>query len=269
MTQPRVKHRDPTPQTRWKLYGLTANTCAFPGCSNDIFSLDHKRILLGQAAHIKGQTDLSARFDPKQSEEDNRSIDNLIGMCGVHHPIIDHKDTRDDYSPELLLDWREKQYRRVKERADRSWIRPANVQMAQFVNEKGEIVQKIVKYWIDKKGKPQIYTERQLAVIDLLRELYVDLNALSTLQKSVNDNPDGRGADFVQFGMKHNFKGSAIAHLLRVMATVPEVTFAELMNYLVSDHDATEIIKVMGKEFSKVVDGSITVKDFLNKTDED
>lgn len=268
MNNPRVRHRNPTPQTRWQLYGLTANTCAWPGCSNDIFALEHNKILLGEACHINGQTDLSARFDPDQTEEENRSIHNLIGMCPIHHKIIDHKDNEAQYPAELLLDWREQQYRRVKDRADRSWIKPANFRTGQFVRPDGQIIQATAHFWIDKDGKPQIYTDRQFAVTNLLREFYLDIDRLSTLQKCVNDNPEGRGKDFLQFGMKHHYKGSPIAHLLRVMAVVPEVSLAEILNYLVVGNDATKLIENMGEEFSKVVDGSMTLKDFLDINDE-
>jgi len=52
------------------------------------------------------------------------------------------------------------------------------------------------------------------------------------------------------------------------MAAIPDVTFAEFLNYLVEGNDATDIIKIIGTEFEKVIDGSMTLKDFLDITAE-
>lgn len=265
---PRVRHREPSQKTKWQLYGISGNTCAWPGCPNEIFSLDHNATLVGEACHIKGRTDQSPRFDPDQSEDDNRSIKNLIGMCSIHHKIVDSKENEAEYPVDKLLLWKETHERRAIDKADRSWIKPANFISAQFLNEDGKVVMSNASFWIDRDGRPQVYDDRKLAVVNLLREFYLDISILSTLQKTINDNPQGLGKDFQQYGMKHHFKGSAIAHLLRVMATVPDITFAELLNYLVEGNDATGLIENMATEFEKVVRGSMTLKEFLEITDD-
>lgn len=58
----------------------------------------------GDAAHIKGDKPLAARFDPHQSEEARNSSANGIWLCPHCHRKIDRY--RDAYTADLLHDWK-------------------------------------------------------------------------------------------------------------------------------------------------------------------
>ena len=47
---------------------------------------------------------------------------------------------------------------------------------------------------------------------------------------------------------------SPIAHILRTMAMVPEITFGEFVQYLVEGGDATNLLVTMAEEFERKVE---------------
>ncbi|AMW21985.1 hypothetical protein Chelonae_p4234 [[Mycobacterium] chelonae subsp. bovistauri] len=76
--------------TRSALYRRALGTCAMRGCHADLFfdsSTGHK--FTAQAAHIHGENENSARYDPSMTTMSRNSIDNLILMCPTHHAEID------------------------------------------------------------------------------------------------------------------------------------------------------------------------------------
>ncbi len=84
-------------ETREKLAYLSRNQCAFPGCSNVI--RDPKEyISLGNICHISGFDTKHHRFDSDMTNEQRRSYDNLILLCGQHHPLVDKSKEESGYS---------------------------------------------------------------------------------------------------------------------------------------------------------------------------
>ena len=79
-----VKHAKPTPKVVRQVIGLAGNQCAFEGCPLPIVDRDHG-VIVGKVAHIKARSSKGPRFDKFQSEADNRSVFNLLALCG---PVI-------------------------------------------------------------------------------------------------------------------------------------------------------------------------------------
>jgi tetratricopeptide (TPR) repeat protein len=59
---------------------------------------------LGVAAHIAGASEDGPRYDPTQTQEQRRSMENGIWLCQNHAKMIDDDERR--YPSELLLTWR-------------------------------------------------------------------------------------------------------------------------------------------------------------------
>lgn len=93
----------PTPSTAKRLYALSGNRCAFPGCAVPIINPD-TGANRGEIAHIKGEQPGAARYDPVQSDDQRRAFENLVLMCATHHKEIDHLTSRDRYSVEFLME---------------------------------------------------------------------------------------------------------------------------------------------------------------------
>jgi len=98
------KARQIRPSDTKKLFALSRNQCAHPECSNNMVSDDGEAVF-GQIAHITAASDDGPRFDPKMTDEQRRSFDNLVLLCAEHHKIID--DNEDKYGVDLIKQWKD------------------------------------------------------------------------------------------------------------------------------------------------------------------
>lgn len=89
----------PTQKTIKRLFAVSRNMCAFPGC--EIPLVEDSGTVTGEIAHIKSVSENGPRFDPKQTDEERHAFDNLILLCGRHHRVVDVEV--DKYSVKCLL----------------------------------------------------------------------------------------------------------------------------------------------------------------------
>ena len=78
----------PSMATVSRLYCVSGNRCAFPGCSTPLLEPESK-VLISEMCHIKADRPNGPRYDESQSDAERHSFDNLIIMCGNHHKVID------------------------------------------------------------------------------------------------------------------------------------------------------------------------------------
>lgn len=78
----------PSRPTVKKLFAVSGNLCAFPGCSTPLYDSESDSII-GEICHIKGERKGSARYDENQSDKDRQGFDNLLLLCKIHHTIVD------------------------------------------------------------------------------------------------------------------------------------------------------------------------------------
>lgn len=95
-----------TAPTLKKLFALSGNVCAFPGCTAPIID-DETGIVVGEVCHIKGKSKNGPRYDENQTEAERNSYENLLVMCDPHNKIVDHETTRDKYTVEVLRKMKE------------------------------------------------------------------------------------------------------------------------------------------------------------------
>lgn len=91
---------NPSEKTVKKLFALSGNICAFPGCQLPI--VESAGTITGEICHIKARSKGGPRFDPMQSEEERHDFANLILLCGLHHKVIDNQS--DIYTVDALLE---------------------------------------------------------------------------------------------------------------------------------------------------------------------
>jgi hypothetical protein len=80
----------PTITTIKKLFSLTRNRCAFPGCTNPL--INASGVLIGEVCHICADNPGGKRYDPHQTEAERQAFSNLIALCANHHKVIDGDD---------------------------------------------------------------------------------------------------------------------------------------------------------------------------------
>ncbi len=83
-----VKRLHPKEADRRRLFLLSRNLCAFPGCTREIVDPATGR-LRGEVCHIEGANPGSARFNRKQTNEQRRAYGNLILLCRTDHVVTD------------------------------------------------------------------------------------------------------------------------------------------------------------------------------------
>ena len=74
------KRLDPTSETLKSLFLKSGNECAFPDCENNMFNGKY----IGQVCHIEDAMP-GDRYNPNNSNEQNREESNLMLMCYEHH----------------------------------------------------------------------------------------------------------------------------------------------------------------------------------------
>jgi hypothetical protein len=244
-----IEHRHPTPNTQKNVLAASGNQCAFPGCPKLIFDIDYET-LIGTIAHIRARSENGRRFDPLQSEDDNRSFGNLVALCAEHSKIIDGYKW-EDFSVQTLQTWKAEHEERVSNISDRSWIKPAN-SITQMTQE-GELLH--LCYWVDRTGRPRLFNSQQLSVLSALMSINLLLLQLSNLPEHL---ARAAGSDVTtvlqQDWAKFKTERTVIADLCMLLAMAGNVTFAEFLDFIVQGNDATSLIQdaarrieIMGK----------------------
>lgn len=82
------KRLAPTSQVIRRLFLLSGNQCAFPGCEHPIISPDGTYV--GEICHIHSAEKGGERFDENQTNEDRRAFENLLLLCHAHHVETDN-----------------------------------------------------------------------------------------------------------------------------------------------------------------------------------
>jgi hypothetical protein len=92
--------RAPRRATVVRLFAVSMNQCAFPGCRTPLISATG--VVVGQVAHIKAQNVGGPRYDASQTPKQRHGFDNLILLCAVHHIEIDASSNLGKYTVDRL-----------------------------------------------------------------------------------------------------------------------------------------------------------------------
>ena len=76
----------PRQKTVKRLFAVSGNQCAFPGCAASLVIGD---VVTGEICHIEAQSPKGPRYNSTQNDDDRHGFDNLVLMCGDHHKTID------------------------------------------------------------------------------------------------------------------------------------------------------------------------------------
>ncbi len=102
---------EPSITTIKKLYALSSNRCAFPGCRNHL--IDPSGALIGRVCHICADKPRGKRYDPNQTEEERQGFANLILLCANHHIVVDDDDVA--YTVAVLHEMKRRHEQRATE----------------------------------------------------------------------------------------------------------------------------------------------------------
>lgn len=103
---------EPLPNVVRQLWVFSGNECAWEAC--EVRLVDPTGAWVGKIAHIVGAEPTSARHDPTWTRDELRDYSNLILLCGNHHDVIDHADSRDQFTVEDLRALKERHESRYR-----------------------------------------------------------------------------------------------------------------------------------------------------------
>jgi len=82
--------RDITPKTKERLYSLSGNRCAFPGCNEKLFNEEGTKN--SNICHIEAASPGGERYNANSTKDYRRSYENLILLCLKHHTETNNVD---------------------------------------------------------------------------------------------------------------------------------------------------------------------------------
>lgn len=97
-----------------RLYLLSGNECAKPGCKNVL--IDSRQTMIGEIAHIASAMPAGKRFDKNMKNEDRRAFKNLLLLCPTHHTEVEGENS--PYDDDDLIKWKADHERRFEAAAD-------------------------------------------------------------------------------------------------------------------------------------------------------
>lgn len=97
--------RSYTLPTLKRLYGLSGNQCAAPGCDKVLIACDGISII-SKICHIEAASGDGTRYNALMTDKERAHFDNLILLCDECHTIIDNKENEGKYSVSLLKEWK-------------------------------------------------------------------------------------------------------------------------------------------------------------------
>jgi hypothetical protein len=59
-----------------------------------------------EIAHIRGAKETGPRHDDRMTDAERKAFSNLVLLCHGHHVRVDGPKHRDEYTPEILLEWK-------------------------------------------------------------------------------------------------------------------------------------------------------------------
>lgn len=104
-----------SPKTKILLAYRSGDRCAFPECGKSLTYEDIDNDVLsnvGEAAHIAGEHENSARYDHNMTDEQTNHYHNLVFLCREHHKVIDDNETV--YTVDKLKSMKHEHERKVR-----------------------------------------------------------------------------------------------------------------------------------------------------------
>ncbi|MFO0931980.1 MAG: LPO_1073/Vpar_1526 family protein [Planctomycetota bacterium] len=92
--------KQPSVKTIKRLFALSRNVCAYPGCPSVL--VDAAGVVTGKVCHIRAQNPEGPRYDPTQTDDERHGFANLVLMCDPHHKRIDER--WQDYPVDRLIE---------------------------------------------------------------------------------------------------------------------------------------------------------------------
>ncbi|MBF6032855.1 hypothetical protein H8F23_06300 [Pseudomonas sp. P155] len=133
-----------------RLRDRAGNVCSFPDChvhTHGSAFTGEKAVGVGVACHIKAAAPGGPRYDPKQTKDERRHLDNGIWMCQTHSKLVDADDSA--FSVEALRVWKQKAEERSNGLINQKSFTESEVRAAV---EEGTV--SVLQRWVNRSDDP-------------------------------------------------------------------------------------------------------------------
>jgi hypothetical protein len=230
--------------TLGKLWGLSGNQCAFPGCSNELIAQGTaapEKAIVGNICHIYAASDDGPRGKPGLTTKERNAFENLILMCGHHHPRVDK--LYHDYPAGELLKWKRDHEAKALQNTPENLRRQADIQKLVFFQQTSDA---------------QI--ERSLDRLIKARALngFLVLDEAEALATQVEQSKFSSGSDHVRaralawcariISWKNPARATALLTFSRKLVSTPDAILAEA--FILSKSDKAAALAILKKQNS-------------------
>jgi len=125
----------PSVATVKRLFAVSGNRCAFPGCEERLADVASESVV-GEVCHIKAKSSDGPRYDAEQTDEERHGFGNLVLLCPTHHARVDGDPGR--YTVEKLLEIKARHEARYAGGAE-----PSDDVARQFLPQFGELLERL------------------------------------------------------------------------------------------------------------------------------
>jgi len=146
-----------------KIFALSGNYCAFPGCTEHIINSEGQ--LIGEVCHIEAANEDGERYNPLQTDEERRSFDNLILLCANHHLVTDN-----------VIEYTVERLKEIKKQHEEKFLQQPYQIPKQFI----EAVLKKIEYDLDKLYEVSINTNQIVRMMDSKLDLLINKNLIDS-----------------------------------------------------------------------------------------
>jgi len=158
----------PSVATVKRLFAVSGNRCAFPGCALPLVDEASGKVT-GRICHIKADSPGGPRYDAGPSEEKRHGFANLVLMCPNHHDVID--SDVETYTVEKLLE--------IKARHEARYAGGAEPSDA--------IARQFLRLEVELRGRIEVIHKAEAAAPPSLHQLPADLADFTGREEEVRE----------------------------------------------------------------------------------
>lgn len=173
------KRLQPDRDTLRRLYSLSGNQCAFPGCNRAMFNGEGN--FVGQICHIEAALPEGERFNRFMTNEERRAFSNLMLMCYDHHIETD----RVEQYPVWKMQEIKRQHEEIYSNIDR-FVHQMQSTIVDVTARIGEVkVRSLTNLYIELYGKDDRYDEDIEEDVQVFNRVLRQLSSFSPDAKEI------------------------------------------------------------------------------------
>lgn len=195
-----MTRKAPRADTLKILYALSGNECAHPRCKHPIFNDDG--LYVSELCHIEAAEKGGARYNEGQTDEERRSVKNLLFMCYRHHKESNYYDKNKMCT--------------IKNEHEKQFSEESKIISSQMISQ---IQSEIEYFWNRQKSKKFQFNEFkpnlnfELNIMSIFEKIDEVSEKISNLCNDITTSDELLFDEIIEFLNKHGINTKIIANI--------------------------------------------------------